>query len=59
MPEFNEYFLDEFNKPKYDPESRESLFHFARKLEGKTLREVCHPDMLTSKNKKRVKVIGE
>ena len=55
MPEFNEYFIDEFNKPKYDPESRESLFNFAKKLEGKTLREACHPDMLTSKNKKKGK----
>jgi len=39
--EFNEYYFDSMGIPKYNHKNRESVFNYAKQLEGKTLREVC------------------
>lgn len=46
----NKYFKNEDGSPKYDPNDRQSVVQHLKKLEGKTLREVCHSDITNSKN---------
>ena len=49
---FNEHYFDSKGTPKYDHKNRESVYNYAKKLEGKTLRDVCG-EVIISDGKKR------
>ena len=53
--EFNEYYFDSMGIPKYNHKNRESVFNYAKQLEGKTLREVCGDIIKKDGVKKKLK----
>jgi len=52
---FNEHYFDSKGIPKYDHKNRESVYNYAKKLEGQTLRDVCGEVIISDGIKKTAK----